>query len=38
MPQGAGLTVAVLALLGLGIAGWVYSGPDLRRYLKIRDM
>jgi hypothetical protein len=27
-----------LAVVGLGALAWYYLGPDLRRYLKIRNM
>ena len=27
-----------LGVIALGVAGWIYLGPDLRRYLKIRHM
>jgi hypothetical protein len=33
-----GLLIGGLALLGLGAVAWYYLGPDLRRYLKIRNM
>ncbi len=32
------LTVAGLAVIGLGALAWYYLGPDLQRYLKIRSM
>jgi hypothetical protein len=35
---GAGLLVAGLAAVALGALAWSYLGPDLRRYLKIRNM
>jgi len=34
----AGLTVAGLAAIGLGALALYYFGPDLIRYLKIRNM
>jgi hypothetical protein len=34
----AGLTVAGLAVIGLGALALYYLGPDLVRYLKIRNM
>ena len=27
-----------LAVAGLGLLAWYYLGPDLRRYMKIRNM
>jgi hypothetical protein len=27
-----------LAVVGLGVLAWSYLGPDLKRYMKIRDM
>jgi hypothetical protein len=35
---GTGLLIAGLAAAGLGLLAWNYLGPDLRRYLKIRNM
>jgi hypothetical protein len=32
------LLVGGLAVAGLGALAWYYLGPDLRRYLKLRDM
>jgi hypothetical protein len=32
------LAVVGLSLVGLGVLGWIYFGPDLRRYLRIRSM
>lgn len=37
-PQGSGMMLAGLAALGLGALAWYYFGPDVRRYLKIRNM
>jgi hypothetical protein len=34
----AGLLVAGLAAVGLGVLAWYYLGPDLVRYMKIRNM
>jgi hypothetical protein len=34
----AGLTVTGLALIGLGALALYYLGPDLIRYMKIRNM
>jgi hypothetical protein len=34
----SGWVVTGLALAGLGALAWYYLGPDLRRYLKIRNM
>jgi hypothetical protein len=36
--SGSGLLLAGLAVVGLGALAWYYLGPDLRRYLKIRNM
>jgi hypothetical protein len=39
--RGAGLSgwlLAGMALAGLGAAAWYYLGPDLKRYMKIRNM
>jgi hypothetical protein len=33
-----GLVLAGLAAVGLGALAWYYLGPDLVRYMKIRDM
>jgi len=33
-----GWIVAGLAVLGIGLAGWYFLGPDVRRYIKIRNM
>ena len=33
-----GLPLAGLAAVGLGALAWYYLGPDLRRYMKIRNM
>jgi hypothetical protein len=33
-----GLILTGVAALGLGLVAWTYLGPDLRRYLKIRNM
>ncbi len=33
-----GLLVGGLVVAGLGALAWYYFGPDLRRYLKIRNM
>ncbi len=32
------LVVAGLAVVGLGALAWYYLGPDLQRYLKLRNM
>jgi hypothetical protein len=32
------LPVAGLAVIGIGAIAWYYLGPDLRRYLKLRNM
>jgi hypothetical protein len=34
----SGWLIAGLALAGLGALAWYYLGPDLRRYMKIRNM
>jgi len=34
----SGWAVGGLVMLGLGLLAWYYLGPDLRRYLKIRNM
>jgi hypothetical protein len=36
--NGSGLLLAGLAALGVGALAWYYFGPDVRRYLKIRNM
>ena len=36
-PQGALLLVG-LGAIGLGFLAWYYLGPDLVRYMKIRNM
>ena len=33
-----GWALVGLGVIALGVAGWIYLGPDLRRYLKIRHM
>jgi hypothetical protein len=33
-----GLLLAGLTVLGLGALAWYYFAPDLRRYMKIRNM
>jgi hypothetical protein len=33
-----GLMLAGLAAVGLGVLAWYYLGPDLVRYMKIRNM
>jgi hypothetical protein len=33
-----GLLVAGLVAVGLGALAWHFLGPDLRRYMKIRNM
>ena len=33
-----GWLVAGAVVVGLGLLAWAYLGPDLRRYLKIRNM
>lgn len=41
MERGGGLSgwmIGGLALLALGGLAWYYLGPDVRRYLKIRNM
>jgi hypothetical protein len=35
---GSGLLIGGLAVVALGALAWYYLGPDLRRYLKIRNM
>lgn len=32
------LLVTGLAVVGLGALAWYYLGPDLQRYMKLRDM
>jgi hypothetical protein len=34
----AGLLIAGLAAFGLGLLAWYYIVPDLKRYMKIRNM
>ena len=34
----SGWLIAGLAVAGLGALAWYYLGPDLRRYLKMRNM
>ena len=34
----SGWLIAGLVVAGLGALTWYYLGPDLRRYLKIRNM
>ncbi len=34
----SGLLLAGLVAAGLGALAWYYLGPDIRRYMKIRDM
>jgi hypothetical protein len=33
-----GWLITGLAVVGLGALAWYYLGPDLRRYMKIRNM
>jgi hypothetical protein len=33
-----GLLLAGLTVLGIGALAWYYFAPDLRRYMKIRNM
>jgi hypothetical protein len=33
-----GLLVGGLVVVGLGVLAWNYLGPDLKRYMKIRNM
>lgn len=33
-----GWLIAGLAVVGLGALAWYYLGPDLKRYMKIRNM
>jgi hypothetical protein len=33
-----GWMITGLVVLGLGVAGWYYLGPDVRRYIKILNM
>ena len=33
-----GLLLTGLVVVGLGVMAWNYLGPDLRRYMKIRNM
>lgn len=37
-PSTTGLLVAGLAVAALGFLAWQYFGPDLVRYMKIRNM
>lgn len=34
----SGLLLAGLVAVGLGALAWYYLGPDLKRYMKIRNM
>jgi hypothetical protein len=34
----AGFLIAGLAVIGVGALAWYYLGPDVRRYMKIRNM
>ena len=34
----SGMLLAGLALVGVGALAWYYLGPDLIRYMKIRNM
>ena len=34
----AGLFLTGLVVIGLGVLAWKYIGPDLKQYMKIRDM
>jgi hypothetical protein len=34
----AGLLIGGLVVVGLGLLAWYYMGPDLVRYMKIRNM
>ncbi|MGH7170886.1 MAG: DUF6893 family small protein [Gemmataceae bacterium] len=36
--KSSGWLLAGLAALGLGILAWNYFAPDVRRYIKIRNM
>lgn len=36
--KSGGWLLAGLTAVGLGVLAWRYLGPDLRRYLKIRNM
>jgi hypothetical protein len=36
--SGMGLLVTGLAVVGLGALAWYYIGPDVRRYMKMRNM
>jgi hypothetical protein len=33
-----GWVIAGLVVLGIGLSGWYLFGPDVRRYIKIRNM
>jgi hypothetical protein len=37
-PSHKGLVIAGAVVVGLGVLGWIYFGPELRRYLTIRNM
>jgi hypothetical protein len=39
-PRGgvSALAIVGLSLVGLGVLGWMYFGPDLKRYMRIREM
>jgi hypothetical protein len=34
----SGLLLGTIAVVGLGALAWYYVGPDLVRYMKIRNM
>ncbi len=36
--KSTGWLLAGLAVVGLGVFAWQYFAPDVRRYLKIRNM
>jgi hypothetical protein len=38
VPSGGGMLLLGLAAVGLGFLAWYYLGPDLKRYMKIRNM
>jgi hypothetical protein len=38
MPSTGGLGLGLIVAGALGALAWYYLGPDLRRYLKIRNM